>query len=198
MKQTCLFLLVALLGGIISSAQVKVGDNPGTIHPSAILEMESSKKGFLVPRLTVTQRDAILKPETGLIIFNVTSGSMQVNVGSPDAPAWQNFTYPGIDPSSNGTAVIKTITPGTGTGNFLNGMEAVNVYQTIQVEVATPGTYNISTRLNNGIVFSATGAFAEARTYSVSLKAAGKPIAPGNTRFQLNLPIQCSFDRLIN
>ena len=39
-------------------AQIKIGDNPQTIHPNALLELESTTKGLLIPRMTTTQRDA--------------------------------------------------------------------------------------------------------------------------------------------
>ena len=38
--------------------QVKIGDNPNTIDASAILEIESTDKGLLMPRLSTAQRDA--------------------------------------------------------------------------------------------------------------------------------------------
>ncbi len=47
----------------------------GTIAPAAssILEMQSTNQGMLVPRMTKTQRDAILSPATGLLIFQTNS-----------------------------------------------------------------------------------------------------------------------------
>jgi hypothetical protein len=43
-------------------SQVKVGDNPNTINPSAVLEAESTNKGFLPPRMSTAQRMAINSP----------------------------------------------------------------------------------------------------------------------------------------
>lgn len=40
---------------------------------SSIMEIASTTKGFLVPRLTTTQRDAISTPADGLIIYNTTT-----------------------------------------------------------------------------------------------------------------------------
>ena len=51
-------------------SQVKVGDNPNTINPSAVLEAESTNKGFLPPRMSTAQRMAINSPIQGLQIFN--------------------------------------------------------------------------------------------------------------------------------
>jgi len=41
---------------------------------SAIMEVTSTTQGFLPPRMTTTQRDAISSPDTGLQIFNTTRG----------------------------------------------------------------------------------------------------------------------------
>ncbi|MBL0005777.1 MAG: hypothetical protein IPP25_00935 [Saprospiraceae bacterium] len=57
------FLLVFNL-----SAQVGIG----TVMPdsSSILELSSSHKGFLMPRMSTSQRDAIVSPAVGLQLFN--------------------------------------------------------------------------------------------------------------------------------
>ncbi|NJN34728.1 MAG: hypothetical protein HC817_11225 [Saprospiraceae bacterium] len=46
-----------------------VGVNTTTPHVSAALDVESTTKGLLVPRMTLTQRDAISTPSVGLLIF---------------------------------------------------------------------------------------------------------------------------------
>jgi len=45
-----------------------------TNETTALLNMVSTSKGFLKPRMTTTQRDAITSPATGLEIFNTTTG----------------------------------------------------------------------------------------------------------------------------
>jgi|GEM_PF-2826688 len=45
-----------------------------TETPQAALDIVSSDSGLLVPRLTTTQRNAIVSPATGLEIFNTTNG----------------------------------------------------------------------------------------------------------------------------
>jgi hypothetical protein len=53
-----------------SFAQVKIGNNVLVLEPSAALEVESQNKGFLPPRLTTAERNAITQPALGLHIFN--------------------------------------------------------------------------------------------------------------------------------
>ena len=76
------FLLMT--GSIV--AQVGIG----TITPdsSAVLDLFSTDKGFLLTRLTTSQRDAINNPANGLMIYNNTSYEVQINNGSPETPNW--------------------------------------------------------------------------------------------------------------
>lgn len=62
----------------------------GTVSPdvSSSLDINATNKGFLPPRMTNTQRDAISLPATGLIIYSTTSNCLQTNIGSPTAPNW--------------------------------------------------------------------------------------------------------------
>ena len=55
---------------------------PQTAYESAALEVTSSSKGFLPPRMDTTQRDAISNPIAGLMIYNTTSNRVQYYTGS--------------------------------------------------------------------------------------------------------------------
>jgi len=58
-----------------SFAQIGIGTT--SPHPSAEVDVNSSDKGFLVPRLTTLQRDAISNPSPGLIIYNTDTRRFQ-------------------------------------------------------------------------------------------------------------------------
>lgn len=66
-------ILFCLLGYLSSTAQVGIGTT--TPDPSALLEIQSTNSGLLIPRLSLTQRNAIVNPATGLLIYQTGTGS---------------------------------------------------------------------------------------------------------------------------
>jgi hypothetical protein len=59
-----------------------------TEDTTSILTLASTTRGFLPPRMTTTQRDAIGSPATGLIAYNTTTNKVNVYTGS----AWEAVT----------------------------------------------------------------------------------------------------------
>ncbi len=66
-------LTVLLLLPIFTMAQVKIGGAPGAANPKAVLELEDTARGFLLPRLTQAQMSAIAAPPDGLLVYNTTA-----------------------------------------------------------------------------------------------------------------------------
>ena len=64
-----LLLIVAITFSMAVTAQVGIGVNFSNVEPSAQLEVSSTSKGFLVPRMTSSQRVAIANPATGLLVY---------------------------------------------------------------------------------------------------------------------------------
>ena len=65
---TALFLATIWFGQAQQLSR-KVGTNPTLIQPSAVLEVESTTKGFLPPRMTEVQMNAIATSAEGLIVY---------------------------------------------------------------------------------------------------------------------------------
>jgi uncharacterized protein (TIGR02145 family) len=68
---------VGTLTNTIINGKLVVGATSAASN-SAVLEASSTTKGFLPPRMTTTQRDEILSPATGLVIFNTTTNGLEV------------------------------------------------------------------------------------------------------------------------
>jgi uncharacterized protein (TIGR02145 family) len=72
-KLLALFLLFTFYFLLSSSAQ-NVGIGTNTPNAFAILEVSSTNKGFLPPRMTYVQRNAIVNPAAGLIVYCTDCG----------------------------------------------------------------------------------------------------------------------------
>lgn len=62
--------------------------NGTTANASAIVQVDSTTQGFLPPRMTTTQKNAIATPAAGLIVFDTTLAKLCVYSGT----AWETIT----------------------------------------------------------------------------------------------------------
>jgi Flp pilus assembly pilin Flp len=88
MKKT---ILIFTLLCAATSIQAQVGIGTTTPDSSSILDLTSTSKGLLPPRMTSTQRDAIASPVAGLMIWCTESLELQVYNGT----RWINSTGSG-------------------------------------------------------------------------------------------------------
>ena len=61
-----------------------VGGNVGigTTTPNAILDIESTNSGLLIPRMTTSQRNGITAPSNGLMVYNTSTSAINYYNGS--------------------------------------------------------------------------------------------------------------------
>ncbi|MDI5951282.1 ice-binding family protein [Flavobacterium yafengii] len=113
MKKTPSFLLLTfLLIPIFVGAQVGIGTfDPA---PSSLLELFSKSKGLLVPRMTSAERDLIIAPAVGLLIYNTSTSNF--NYFDID---WKDYSGFAKNYNSNLTGDITTITT---SNEVVNGM----------------------------------------------------------------------------
>ncbi|MFT3678823.1 MAG: hypothetical protein QM791_01035 [Ferruginibacter sp.] len=74
------FFVSLLLSVTITLNAQRVGIGTSKPDTSALLDLSSSKKGFLPPRMTSVQRDSIPNPAEGLQIFNTTTKCIETFV----------------------------------------------------------------------------------------------------------------------
>jgi len=101
------FLLSLILIWISYSAIAQVGINTDGSQPdnSAMLDVKSTSKGILLPRMTRLQRDAITTPADGLMIYCTTCGSngalsLYTNGG------WTTFSPCSVSPPASGSHLV--------------------------------------------------------------------------------------------
>jgi len=58
------------------SQVVRIGDTTGTPDPRAILQLQDTTRGFLLPRMSQAHMTSIATPPDGLLIYNNTAGSI--------------------------------------------------------------------------------------------------------------------------
>lgn len=65
----------------VSAALTSIGLG-ASLNSKAVIDLVSTTKGFLMPRMTTTQRDAIASPPAGLEIYNTTTNKVNIYNGS--------------------------------------------------------------------------------------------------------------------
>ena len=169
--KTTIMLLLLVSSGVYGQRGIGT-NNPDT---SAILELNSTTKGFLPPRMSTTERDGISTPATGLVIYNTTVACVQFFNGAlwfdtctqtTDGPPNNNLTVSNI--TYQGKSVIDNEF-----GIGYNG-EAVLAGSTISVKLTnnagTEQGYGLSaTDAGTGLIYAATGTITPNTTETVTL-----------------------------
>jgi len=108
MKKHLLFIIVlSICFPFLSLAQVGIGTS--TPNASAMLDINSTQKGLLVPRMTQAQRIAIPSPAEGLIVYQTDntagfyfhSASNWIFLPGSNAGGWELNGNSGTDPSTD-------------------------------------------------------------------------------------------------
>jgi uncharacterized protein (TIGR02145 family) len=189
MKKNILIAL-QLLSCLVLQAQTGIG-TPSP-DPSSVLELKSTTRGFLPPRMTTNQRNTIVSPATGLMIYNSDKNCLEWY----DGTVW--YSGCGIQESSGGSAVVSGYSCATASAGTLTvGTPVSGVTQTITAAVATVGSYTISA-IANGVTFKGSGTFAGTGAQNIVLTATGTPIAAETSSFILNTSPVCNFSRVTN
>lgn len=113
MKKLLSLVIISLaLGNSILSQTFGVGIGTNTPSSTAILDIQSTSKGLLIPRLTLAQRNAISTPATGLLIYQTDNtggfyyfngtGWIQISTGS----ATNYWTSNGSDVYNNNSGEV--------------------------------------------------------------------------------------------
>jgi hypothetical protein len=157
-----IMILFLILGGQKSFAQ-GVGISEVSISPdaSSILELRSTLRGLLAPRMTTAERNAIPSPATGLLIYNTATNA---------------FNY------YNGTGWIAILNIGTGVTSVSGTLNRISIGGTPtvpvididasyigQTSITTLGTINTGT-WNGGLItgqYGGTGVNNSGRTITL-------------------------------
>ncbi len=92
-KQNLLAAFALIFGLNAAYAQNNVGIGTATPNANAVLEMQSTTQGVLVPRMTTAQRNAIAAPTEGLMVYDIDVNCFFFYEST--SLAWQNLCSAG-------------------------------------------------------------------------------------------------------
>ena len=146
--------------GMIIPGQVGIGTSAP--NASAILDLTNSIKnlGFELPNMTTAQRNAIVGPVKGLMVFNNTTGCINFWTGF----AWENIVCP--------TCTGPAATPGAITGSLSPVISTTgNVYSISSVPGAISYTWSVLPLSAGTVVTSGQGTTSITITFGAAIQA---------------------------
>lgn len=107
-----------LISGAVLQAQMKVGDNPTTINPNSVLEIESTNKGLLLPRLGLSSTASfapLAAHIAGMTVYNTaTAADVTPGFYYNDGSKWVRLFSSSTALNTTAANNLVTITNGTG------------------------------------------------------------------------------------
>jgi hypothetical protein len=147
MKKLSIIIILLLTVSISGYSQkfLKLGDNTGSINSSALLDLESTNKGLLLPRVALASTSdvsTISSPATGLIVYNTATVSdvtpgLYVFVGSNK---WNRLSTTGLTSLDITNALGFTPYSNSNPSNYLSSITFSNH---TDVTLTTPTTNDI-------------------------------------------------------
>lgn len=166
MKQTQRLLFIFLLFITVSTrAQVAIG--VATANASSMLDVTSTTKGFLPPRMTTANRTGIVSPATGLMVYDTDLNQFYFYSGA----AWTAFAN------------------NTNYWNLLGGNIYNNTGTNVGIGTTTPGD---KLEVNGNIRLSGSGTILAAPStvgsaYSVTVQAGDPNVGIGGSGGSVNI-----------
>jgi hypothetical protein len=158
----------------------------GTVSTTSLIDMSgTTTKGFLPPKLTTVQRNAIATPPAGLVIYNTTTSQLEVYTGS----SWfsvasninGNLTVNG-NSTLNGTLTVTgttSLASVTGTGLTVNGSTTLNGALTVTGATSLQSVTSTGETVNG--VLSVTGNTTLVNVTGANITATGTILAASGT-----------------
>lgn len=147
----------------VSHAQVGIAPTPSIPDNSSMLDIKSSAKGLLIPRMSIADRNLISNPANALLLYqNDSNPGFYYNTGSPASPQWK--------------ALVSSTTP------TFNGVYKIPI-DTLPFTINVPGSYIVTKRLSS----ATTGITINTSDVNIDLNFSALKGLPGNTSSGINV-----------
>jgi len=187
-KEIILVLSLFFLSIAGFSQSVSINTDNSSADTSAILELKSTNKGVLIPRMTMTQRNAIFSPKAGLLVYQTdnTTGFYFYN-----GTTWNNL--------STGTVTTKTRA-------YLGNAQPVLVARAITKVLLDTKSFDVLNEFdltNHRFVASTSGYYFVKGSLALDNSGTGANVKTGNAYIYINgtmvsaFQIQGSYDNPI-
>ena len=117
MKKFTLLFTVLFAAVAINAQNVAINNDGSSAAATALLEVKSTTKGFLMPRMSSADRNAIVLPALGLLVFDTETKTIWVYDGS----SWKNLytsggglTLPFSQTVNTATSALQVTNQGAG------------------------------------------------------------------------------------
>lgn len=195
-------LLLIAAANKVSAQSVAINSSGTAADTSALLDLTSTAKGILVPRMNQTQRNAIYQPAAGLLIYQTdNTPGFYYNSGTSGSPAWtsmivanattQGNTFNGasqlvkLDGSSKLPAVD---------GSALTNLPAANAPVTV-VTTSAGSNYTVTATSSHSYLFNFSGGVGGSNALTITLPAASA--CPAGTVMRLSAAYYSSIPQFV-
>ena len=165
-----LLIIIVLFSVVTLTAQVAINENGAEPDPSAILDLQSTTKGFLVPRVTSEERNLIGTTQGGLLVYDTDTDSFWFYNNGSGGDTWQEI-------GSDGEIGINDLVDGIN--------NATNMFMGTDAGIGIPSDHSI---YNTGIGYEAL----KSHTDGPANTALGYQALTANTEGYANTAIGCN------
>jgi trimeric autotransporter adhesin len=158
-----LFVFLISFFSFEAIAQVAITTDGSMPHTSAMLDIKSTSKGLLIPRMTAAQRAAIASPAYGLVVYQTdATPGFYVNISTADPAIWVMLAFTTSGWQTTGNAGTVDGTHFLGTTDSVSLTFRANNQLAGRIDVSGGNTFwgYKAGKLNTDFYNTAIGAFA--------------------------------------
>ena len=192
-KVTAIFIAIIL--SQLAKSQVAINTDGSSPNSTAMLDVTSTSKGILVPRMTSAQRTSISSPASGLMVYDTDTKSFWYYDGG-----WNNIaagTSPlGVTSGGTGVATISGMIKGNGTSPYTAAIAGTDYVGGLANPTGTIGIAAVNGSAATAMRSDATPAldlsisptWTGTHTFNLGLTASGAAISlNNNSNFATNI-----------